>query len=229
MEDTTKILLSGEHSRRRGYLTNVIVTLNALAATGTITIWSTLVQWDLLYGQAPNHMEFAIRFAWASCISSILLGLWRFYVHFLDASIIRLYPVIYLCELNILPDEISSIKPPKLPQNVNPVKKDSDFNEIEWHNARNIDFGGRGHQFIDTLVIILVLIFSVSSLSVSYKLSIISFALQGQLHLVGWLLIGNAVGLILVIIGWYQWKNIEVKWPVSKQNASNNSNAQPVT
>lgn len=221
-------LLSGEHSRRRGYLVTIITALNGLAVTGALTIWSTTIKWDLLYGQPPNYMEFAIRLAWASSVSSVLLGLWRFYVHFLDSSIIRLYPAIYLLELGVLPAEVASIRPPKLPENVIPLTNNNLPEKIKWYEVRNSDFGGRGHQFIDILVGIFIIAALVISLWVPHELSIISFA-GGKLHLIGWLMIGNIGGLIFVIVGWRIWEKKKVNWPIfDLKQSNNNSEAQPL-
>ena len=218
MKKASEIILSGEHSRRRGYLTNVMVSLNVLAVMGSISIWGFFISWDSLYGETQNHEMFSVQLAWASGLSSIFLGLWRLYARSLDASIIRLYPAIYLCELEIIPNEISSIKPPK---NVTPLTKDLISQDIDWKKVRNKDFGGRCHNVIDCIVVIFIFAFSVISVLVASNLAIIDFALGGRPHLVGGLLIGNAVGLSLVLIRWLQWRKKEVMWPIPKTDETN--------
>jgi hypothetical protein len=220
-------LLSGEHSRRRGYLVNIITALNGLAVTGTLAIWSTTIKWELLYTHPPNYIEFTTRLAWASGLSSFLLGLWRFYVHFLDSSIIRLYPAIYLLELGILPAEVASIKPPKLPENVIQLTNVNLPEKIKWYEVENRDFGGRGHQFIDILVGLFIIASSVISLWVPHNLSIISFV-GAKFHLIGWLMFGNIAGILFVIVGWRKWEKKKVNWPILDLTQSNNSEAQPV-
>jgi hypothetical protein len=221
MKETSKIILSGEYSRRRGYLTNVITTINILAITGTISIWAFFLKWDmLLENTQSSHKVFAIQLAWAGGLSSILLGLWRIYARFLDSAIIKLYPAMYLCEREIIPKEISIFKPPgKEPFLANNFV----LQNVIWKDVRNKDFGSRGHQFVDWIAVILIVLFSVISLFSAYNFGIISFALRGRLHLVGWLLIGNVVGLLLVAIGWLQWRNKEVKWPIPKNNSEDNN------
>jgi hypothetical protein len=213
MKEAAKIILSGEHSRRRGYLTNVIVSLNGLAVTASLAICGFFIRWDLLYGKTQDHKLFAIQLACASGLSSIFLGLWRFYARVLDTSIISLYPAIYLCELEIIPNEISSIKPPN---DVTRLTKGDISKGIDWKEVRNKDFGGRGHTVIDWIVVIFISVFSAISVSVAYKLGIVGLALGGWPHLIGWLLSGNIVGVFLVLGGWWRWKKKVVMWPVPK-------------
>ena len=215
MKETSEIILSGEHSRRRGYLSNILVSLNALAVMSSLSIWGFLVRWDFLYGKMENHELFAIQVAWASGLSSIFLGLWRLYARSLDASIIRLYPAIYLCELEIIPAEISSIEPPR---KVPVLTKDLISQGLDWEKVQNKDFRGRSHTEIDWIVVIFIFAFSVISVSVGYNLGVIGFALEGPPHLVGCLLICNAVGLSLVLVGWLRWRRKTVKWPIPRTN-----------
>lgn len=113
-KNAAEVFLSGEHSRRRGYLINAINKWNGFAVMGTIAIWALLVKWDVLNGQNTDYELFAIQIGWAGAVSSIFLGIWRLYVRYVDGSITRLYPAIYWCELTLnIPKELSSIRPPK--------------------------------------------------------------------------------------------------------------------
>lgn len=214
MEETAQIILSGEHSRRRGYLTNVIAGLNVLAITATISIWGFFIHWDSLLNETKNHKLFAIQLAWASGLSSIFLGLWRLYARFLDAAIIQLYPAIYLCEVEILPEEICSIKNPK---NITRLTKELILKGIKWIVVRNKDFGGRGHGVIDWIVVIIILLFVFANLATGFGLDVIEINSQGTRHLVTYLLFFNVVGILLVLIGWLKWRNKKVKWPIPKK------------
>ena len=183
---------------------------------GSISIWGFFIRWDFLCEKTQNYELFAIQVAWASALSSILLGLWRFYVRYLDTQIIKLYPAMYLCGLEIIPDEIPIIKHP---ENVSPLTKDKISKGIDWKDICNKDFSGRGHHFIDWMVVFFIVCFCVISLGVAYKFQIIRIALWGTPHLVGWLLVGNFVGLLLVFIGWLQWRGKKIKWPIPKNGS----------
>ena len=65
----------------------------------------------LKYGQIDWAL-FATETAWAGALSSIVIGVWRIYERQLHAAVIRLYPVIYLCERLALPAEVCMIHPP---------------------------------------------------------------------------------------------------------------------
>lgn len=228
MEETAKIILSGEYSHRRGYLTNVMTSLNALVVIATLSIWGFFINWDSLYGETQNHQLFAITIAWASGLSSVLLGLWRFYERVLDAEIVKLYPAIYLCEAKILPKEISSINP--LPKNITRLTGDVIPQDVEWINVRNKDFTGRGHGSLDWLAVILIFFFVIVNLATGFRLNVTEINLRGDLHLITYLLIFNTVGILLVLGGWWRWRNIKVKWPVprtDKMNQKDSKNKKP--
>ena len=112
IEDAAKVVLSGEYSRRRGYLSRGHTTWDGFALTGTVAIWGLLVQWDTLTGERPDPALFSTQIAWASALSSLLLGGWRFYARNIDDAIINLYPAIYLCERALLPAEACTLTPP---------------------------------------------------------------------------------------------------------------------
>jgi hypothetical protein len=77
------------------------------------------------------------------------------------------------------------------------------------------------------IVVILILVFFVIRVSVAYKYGIIGLALGGRPHLIGWLLIRNAIGLLLVGIGWCRWKKKAVNWPIRKQIKRSKKNLEP--
>lgn len=223
MEETAKIILSGEYSNRRGYLTNVMTTLNALVVTAVLSLWAFFINWDYLYGKMQNHQLFYIQIAWAGGLSSILLGLWRFYERVLDAEIVRLYPAIYLCEVEILPKELSSINP--LPKNITRLTKD-DLKDIEWIEVQNKDFTGRGHGWLDWLAVILIFLLSSGNVLIGWGLNVTVFKWWGTPHKVTYLLICNVVGIVFVLVGWWWWRNKKVKWPVPGTNKTNQKDSK---
>jgi hypothetical protein len=218
IKDSAKVVLSGEYSRRRGYLTGVIANMNGLAIAGTLTIWAFFVEWDTLF--KIGYGLFSTQIAWASAMSSVLIGLWRFYVRFLDSSIIRLYPAIYMCERALLPEEICTIKPPTKVQSLS--KNDVASENLAWVSVRNNDFEGRGHHIIDWIAGIFIVIFSVISIYVAYTKEVVTIVWFGTPHLIGWLLLGNIIGLLLIVIGWLLWRNKKVNWPIPNKGTAGN-------
>jgi hypothetical protein len=213
IEDSAKVILAGEHSRRRGYLTSVIANMGGLAIMGTLSIWAFLVKWDILFENTPNTWDmFSTRIAWASALSSVLIGLWRFYVRSLDSSIIQLYPAIYMCERMLLPEEICTIKPPTKVQSLS--KNDVASENLGWVTVCNKDFEGRGHNVIDWLAVILIIIFGVISIVVAYSQEVIKIGGSGTLHPIRLLLFGNIIGLLLILFGWLLWKGKKINWPI---------------
>jgi len=150
------VLLSGEYSRRRGYLSQVITSWNGYALIGMLSIWSFCVDWRNLLGDCNSQEMFSIQIAWASALSSVLLGLWRFYARYLDDAIIHMYPAIYICESSLIHEKLRTIKPPK---NIRPLSSCIDYKNIGWINVYNRDFGSRGHQVFDFIAGILVVAF----------------------------------------------------------------------
>lgn len=226
-KEDSKILLSGEHSRRRGYLTSVIFSMNGLAIMATISIWGFFVNWDAYLGENTSHELFATQIAWASMLSSLFLGLWRLYMRYLDGATIRLYPVLYRCERELIPEEICTIKPPNKVQS---ISKDDVSDTFDWITVHYKDFGGRGHGVLDCFACVLIIAFGFITVIVAKNLNVIEFRMCGDLHTVTYLLSGNIIGLVLVLIGWLLWRNKEVKWPIPKTHETNQKErkAQPI-
>ncbi|MHC4243287.1 MAG: hypothetical protein ACYSU4_12850 [Planctomycetota bacterium] len=211
------VLLSGEYSRRRGYLTSVIAGLNGLVFVGTLSIWSLLLHWDTPLIEIGCKKMFAIQIALAGSLSSILIGLWRFYVRFLDKSIIKLYPVIYMCERSLIPEETCTTITP--PNDVKPLsKKNIDDGSIEWEPVKNEKFERRGHCFLDIFAIILILCFGFLSIGVAWYFKLITIFILGIPHSIGLLLIGNVIGIVFVLLGQKNWRKQEIKWPIPNQS-----------
>jgi hypothetical protein len=227
IDETARALMSGEHSRRRGYLTNVITSFNGLAIMGTLSIWAFFVKWELLLGDNPSPEMFSTEVAWASSISSILIGLWRLYVRFLDGAIIQLYPAIYICERALIPEEICTMKSPNKIKSISRVKN---YENLDWVTVCYKDFGGRGHHLIDSIAFFFVVLFGMISIIVAYKQKVITIDWFGSPHLIGWLLIGNLIGLLLILVSWLQWRKRQVKWPIPKDcsKLQEKSTAEPV-
>ena len=86
IESGAQVLLSGEYSRRRGYLSQIITRWNGYAIVGMLSIWSFCVKWGALLGNNPSPEIYAIQIAWASALSSVLLGIWRLHARYVDDS-----------------------------------------------------------------------------------------------------------------------------------------------
>ncbi len=218
IEDTAKVVLSGEHSRRRGYLSSIHTTWDGLALTGTLAIWAFLVQWDTLGGAQPDHELFATQIAWASALSSLLLGFWRLYARNIDDSIVSLYPVMYLCERAIVPSEACTFNPPAGKQT---LSQNDLSHGLAWVKVRNRDFGGRGHSVLDWIAAVLIAGFAAINVFTGSQLRVIRIMWFGIPHLIGWLLLGNVVGLALVLWGWLWWRNRERNWPIPESRPAN--------
>lgn len=214
LEKTAPAVLSGAYERRRGYLSTTIVSMNYLAVTATLAIWGFSVRWETGLGQSPDDWQrVAIQVAWAGALSSILIGLWRFYAHYLDHAIIRLYPALYLCERVLLPIEVCTLIPPS---GVQPISKTDIDAGVNYQDVHDKDFGGRGHPFIDCVGGITVVLFGFATAWLGTSSGLITFAWFGMPHLLGWLLVGNGIGLVFISVGYVRWRNCKHKWPVPK-------------
>lgn len=218
IEDAAKVLLSGEYSRRRGYLSAFINSWNGLALTGTLAIWAWLVRWDALEGKTPNPELFATQIGWAGAVSSFLLGVWRLHARNLDDSIIRLYPVSYLLESAVIPENIRTIKPPK---GVQTLSKGQASGELSWAKVRNRDFRGRGHHFLDLIASLLIIAFGVTSVKTASSLGVTTITWPPDR--IGWLLLGNIIGLVLVLGACLWWRNRQLDWPIPKEGRNENT------
>lgn len=220
--EAAKTLMSGEYSRRRGYLTSVINSFNCVAITGTLSIWSFFVKWEpLLSGKNHSPELFSIEVAWASCITSLFIGLWRFYSRYLDGQILKLYPGIYISERKLLFPQICTIKTPASKQE---LVKETGENCICWEKVKYKEFGGRGHQWFDCISVVLIIAFAIVSISVALNLKVITISWLQSLHLIGFLLIGNIIGVVLIVVSWLIWKNQSLQWPVPNACAGVGSN-----
>lgn len=211
-QDAARILQSGEYSRRRGYLSKTITTWNQIAVSGTIAIWAFLIPWQVIVGENPDHILFTNQVALASALSAVLLGLWRFYVHYLDKSIIRLYPIMYLCERILSPVEACTLPTPK--SKLVLLNKTTALSPLRWVDIQNSDFRERGHTVIDLFAAAFIFAFGLISVWTALHYKTASFVLFGKPNLIGYMLLFNITGLILVLMGWIRWRRCNLKWPV---------------
>lgn len=210
IDDAAKAFLSGEYSRRRGYLSGFIYTWNGFALSGTIAIWGLLLNWGALVGQSADFELFATQVAWASALSSILLGFWRLYAHYLDDNIMKLYAVMYVCERTLLPPRLGTLSPPKaLPA----LEREHLNAPLLWQEVHNSDFGGRAHGVLDWIAGGFVALFGAISLATALHLRVIRITL-GAPHLIGWLLLGNIFGACLIWFAWRWWSRQKKAWPI---------------
>jgi len=217
IENAAKVFLSGEHSRRRGYLLNIMNQWDRLAIMGTIAIWAFLVKLDVLNLTPPQNEQLAIQVGWASTVSSILLGLWRVYAHWLDRDIIRLYPGVYLYErvLNI-PEQLSLID---RPENTEKLSKEDIHSGVVWEDIYNHRFGHRGHQYMDLIACIIIILFGILSVVIARSLNAVIIVWMGEPHIIGYLLWGNFIGLLLVSGSYLWWRYSKCPWPIPNSSS----------
>jgi len=215
LEEVAKAVLSGAYERRRGYLTSQLTTWNQVAATSTIALWAFFVHWEALLGQHPDGRLFATQVAWAGALSSLVIGLWRYWSRRVDNDLVRLYPAIYLSERLLLPPEVCTISPPT---KTAPLTSTMIAGGIEYRPFPNKDFGGRGHGCLDWTGTVLIFLFAVSSVLVAASLGVITLPCVDPREPATFLLLGNLAGLALVAWGYFSWKEKTHDWPVPKQN-----------
>jgi hypothetical protein len=212
--ETAKAILSGAYERRRGYLTNQLTTWNQVAATGTIAVWAFFVRWETLLGQHSDPRLFATQIAWASALSSLLIGFWRYWSHVVDNDIVRVYPAIYLSERLVLPPQLCTISPPN---GEAPLSSEAISSGIEYRQIQNKDFGGRGHTCLDVVGGVLIVLFAVSDVLVAMSLGTIAVPCVILREPAAFLLLWNLVGLTLIAWGYLSWKGKTHDWPVVKK------------
>lgn len=212
-DDAARTLLSGEHSRRRGYLTQAISTSNQLAIMGAVGIWSLVIDWN------STKDVFAVQISVAGGAVSLLLGFWRFYVRTLDDAIIKLYPSIYFLERAVMPAELCTIDPPA---NVPAITVDDPQVSLDFVTVENVFFGSRGHAVFDTVGLALPVLFAVLSTGYAWSNKLVTFqpARWPHVHVVGWLVLFNLAGLLVVLRSLYLWPRNCVTWPVPKGKKS---------
>lgn len=217
--EVARVVLSGASERRRGYLTTTITTWNQLAISGTIALWGFMLKWETVLGQGQSQdwELFAIQAAWAGALSSLLIGFWRYYAHFLDYGIVRLYPTLYICERALLPAQVCTLDPPNPdPRKPLDVITRSDIaGAIDYREVHVKDFRGRGHGVIDAIGGACVVLFGVASVWLGVRSGRVTLLGTGTLHIIGWLLLfGNGMGLVLLVRGSLKFRNRPILWPV---------------
>jgi hypothetical protein len=217
-EDAARILQSGEYSRRRGYLSKTITTWNQIAVSGTIAIWAFFIPRNVIAGDKTDYEFFTNQVAVASALSAFFIGLWRFYVRFLDKSIISLYPIMYLCERILSPEEACTLSPPKPKgpkgKTLAPLNKTTALRPLKWEDIKNSDYSSRGHTFIDLLAVCIILAFGAVSVWIALHFKTAAFVPFGRPNLIGYMLFGNIAGLVFILLGWICWKRGKHRWPV---------------
>ena len=207
LEESATVVVSGSYERRRGYLTAAMYTVNQVAVTTTVAIWAYLIRWDLILKQVqPDWALFATEAAWAGALSSIVVGVWRLYERQLDQEVVRLYPGIYLCERLVLPAEVCVVNPPK---GVAALSKAAILDGFDFRDIPNTEHGGRGHNFEDLIGAISIVVFSIMSLGAGWKANVIALPRVGWPHQIGLMLIGNLVGLALIVTAYMRWRKKE--------------------
>jgi len=222
IEKSAPIVLSGAFERRRGYLSNTVVSMSQLTVTATLAIWGFSVRWEAAFQQSPDWKRVAIQVAWAGALSSIIIGLWRFYAHYLDHAIIGLYPALYLCERALLPTEVCTLKQPA---NVTQITKKNIIDGLDYTEVKDKDFGGRGHPFIDGISIFAIILFGFASVKLGLSSGLITFTGTSGVHTLGWLLGANFFGLCFIIGGYLWWRWRKHLWPVPKKETKSNDSA----
>lgn len=207
--DTVKsaqIILSGAYERRRGYLFAALTVMNQLVVTVTLGIWAAILRLD-----HSTDQQIATQVGWAGALASLLIGLWRYYAHFLDHGIVRLYPALYLSERAILPPQVCLLNPP---QNVPPLTLEDIERGIRFQDVREKDFGSRGHIAVDTISAALIVLFGTASAMLGDAAQTVTITFGGTPHVIGYLLLCNLIGLVLVVVSHFRWQNAKHQWPV---------------
>jgi hypothetical protein len=207
-----QIILSGSYERRRGYLFAAITVMNQLAVTATLGIWVAILRLE-----HSTPVQLAMEVGWAGSLTSILIGCWRYYAHFLDHAIVRQYPAMYLSERAILPPEVCTLRPP---EGVSPItEKDIELG-VAFEDVYEKAFGSRGHVALDFIAGGIVNLCAVASVLLGRASHTVTVAIGAKPHVIGYLLIGNLLGLVLVVAGHFRWRNAKHKWPVPTKPAS---------
>lgn len=177
--DAAKALLSGQIPRRHIHLSQEIGHWDRYALVGTIAVWTLFLR--------NNPSDWSV--AWASGLSSILVGVWRFYARYLDDAIAETYPSIahYESALQVMPDN-SVLK--KL------MKKGLTSDSIREIVQAKLA-GDRGHLPFDWLGLMLIPLMGIAT---------VYSGDWGRLTCCGWLplhsyslLLFNLVGVVLVL------------------------------
>jgi hypothetical protein len=217
VQEVARILLSSEYARRRGYLSQMITTWNQVVIAGTLALWTLLVRWDALLGVQQNRPVFTTQIAAASAAAAILLGLWRFHARVLDDAIVRLYPVMYLCECVLVPPQAHTV--PR-PTNCESLSQQDAAGQVAWKEVTNSVFGGRWHHVFDWLAAGATVAFGALSVCTAVELGEATVSLRAPLNRVGYLLLGNLFGVLLILSGWLWWRNRKLNWPVKSTGAA---------
>lgn len=219
MEDAAKVLLSGEYSRRRAHLSGIITRWDQLALTGTLAIWALLLPWNAIFGENADPELFSTLVAFSGALSSLLIGFWRFRVRNTDDAIVALYPAMYLAERTLgIPSEVCTIKPPL---KLAPLTKADIVAGVAYVTICNRQMGGRGHSVGDWIAVGFIVASGIVGVAVGRRLGVIT--LWGNTpHAIGFLLIFNIIGLLLVLAGYVWWRQRQLLWPVpnSKPDAA---------
>ena len=218
--------LFGEYSRRREYLGRTITILNQITITVVFAIWTFLLK-DI---STTDHNDFFIKIGLASSISSLFLGVRRVYMHFIDNSIVSLYPMLYLLESTIVSRELRDIKIPEKNKrnrensndklNNNEVIKDLpiltslDFDKISFTSITAKEFGPRGHFAFDISTIILIIIFCLVLLFYGLNNEIINLSFTGRLHIASISVFINLFAISLILVAKYYFDRNKINWPI---------------
>lgn len=165
----------------------------------------------------PDLELFATQIAWASALSSILIGIWRVYAHYLYHAIVELYPAIYLHERALVPRELCTLKPP---QDVTALDLGTAQGAIKYIKVRDKDFGSGGHGMFDLIAGIVIVAFGMISIGVGLFTKVITLLWPGRPHSIGYLLGANILGLASVIASYFIWRNCEHSWPIPDDGRS---------
>ncbi len=136
----------------RTHWSGVITSHLGIAITVNVALWAYFLKSYVEQSLGPKHLLIV------SAISSLLLGLWRFYAHYLDNHLANLYPQLLLYEGILgVPPELGTSS--YLRKEVKGTKKILNSNFSLEQQVKGISYiidkgqiGYRGHFQIDLIV-----------------------------------------------------------------------------
>lgn len=179
--DAAKVLLSGALPRQRIHWSQEITHADRFSITGALAIWPVF-----LHGGITDWSV-----AWASGLSSLLLGLWRLNVRNLDAAIAQLYPAITKYEVALgMPSQTSTLRD---------ARAGSDTEESVRRKVEARRMGSRGHLPFDWVALLLIIGMAFATWKMGHGSVVTCCDLNASFHPLTVLAV-NALSCFMVVI-----------------------------
>lgn len=191
--DAAKALLSGALPRQRIHLAQEIAHTDRAAILGSVAVWAICMNAGI--GGITDW-----RVAWGSGLTSLLLGLWRLYVRYVDNTITHLYPAIARYEDVLgIPPEDSSLLGLRLK-----------FGSLELirEKIKSREIGTRKHLLFDWVALIVVSGMAAATLATGNAHTLTSCAFGAPFHPYALLVFNiTSIALILYALNAFQTVN----------------------